>query len=558
MKNLKKPNFNVFIFKNYVNYFYQLELIVPLCLNITSILLVALYTILYNPYSIKIQIPVFIGVIIFNFGIIKFYINSRKISFMFFVLNSLLIFLYIRISILSPPVYLSLVYYFMIFLGFHIFENTFTKRFYLRTRIILKDYYHNSQYIKIILWIWLVFIPSLIKYPLILVTVYQPLMVFFYLFGYNKLLFVFSAVLTWCFIIFVMHKYKIGFTFLERCKNYFSRRACLHYIGNVFGSAIRTAIGNINPWTVGSSILIGLGVNNIPAIIDFKAQLINSGNSAAEGARKAYETSCKFNSLQIDPYESEYRQRVAYDDTVKRYRHGETFLNLGLASRDVPNTLDAEKFNRLLTERQYLQAHGLEETSKSLDELKQFQIDAREQLKVNLSNASKSPMDFKLNCKRVLMKIAEVKGQELNYSNLDKLLNNHTTEEIIEYVVNTRKEWDDDVYKKLEQFREQCDSHKNSPISNDLVDPVSKLEKHIYDRELLESTTNKPLTPDDVSVQIAFEDMFKKPAPKTIGQNIFVEPTVESDIPKRSIQESQSTDSGDSPSLDPADSKKVK
>jgi len=558
MKKLKKPNLNVFVFKNYVQYFYQLELIVPLCITVTSILLVALYTILYNPYGIKIQIPVFIGVIILNFGIIKFYINSRKISFMFFVLNSILIFTYIKLSFLSPQIYPSLVYYFMIFLVFHIFENTFTKRFYLRTRIILKDYYHNSQYIKIILWIWLVFIPSLIKYPLILVTVYQPLMLFFYLLRYDKLLFVFSAVLMWCFIIFVMHKYKIGFTFLERCKNYFSRRACLHYIGNMFGAAIRTAIGNINPWTVGSSILIGLGVNNIPAIINLRSQLIDSGNQAAEGVKKAYETSCIFNSLQINPYESEYRQRVAYEDAVKKYRHGETFLNLGLVGKDVPNDLNAEKFNRLLTERQYLQAHGLEETSKSLDELKQFQIDAREQLKVSLENASKSPMDFKLNCKRVLMKIAEVREQTLNYSKLDEVLNNYTTKEIIEYVVNTRKEWDDDVFKKLEQFREQCDSHKTSPIPNDLVDPVSKLGKHIYDRDLLESTTDKPLKSDDVSVQIAFEDMFKKPAPKTIGQDIFVEPDVESDTPKRSIQKSQSTDSGDSPSLDPTDSKKVK
>ena len=177
---MKKSNFNL---KNYINYFYQL--IVPLCIAVISILLVTLYTILYNPYNIKIQIPVFIGIIIFNFGIIKFYINSRKISFMFFVLNSLLIFSYIRLSFVFSPVYFSLIYYFIIFLGFHVFENTFTKRFYLRTQIILKDYSHNSQYIKIILWILLVFIPSLIKYPLILVTVYQPLMVFFYLFRYN-------------------------------------------------------------------------------------------------------------------------------------------------------------------------------------------------------------------------------------------------------------------------------------------------------------------------------------------------------------------------------------
>lgn len=219
--------------------------------------------------------------------------------------------------------------------------------------------------------------------------------------------------------------------------------------------------------------------------------------------------------------------------------------------------MDVERLHALLEERHFLQIHGLEETSKSLNDLKQFQIDARDELKGHLENVSKNSGDFKLTCKRVLAKIAEAKGQELNFSKLDEVLTNHTSEEIIEFVVDARKDWDDNVYDKLEKFQEQCQPVEASAIPSDFENPVNKLTKQIYDMELLHSTTNRPLTPSDASVQSQLEEMFSKP-PKIEGQEIFVESSVESGELKRSIQESQSTDSGDSPSLDPTDSKKVK
>ena len=291
--------------------------------------------------------------------------------------------------------------------------------------------------------------------------------------------------------------------------------------------------------------------------MDFRGQLIESGDTAAKEAKKAYENSCTFNSISVDPYESEYRQQVAYKNVVKNYRHGEIFLKLGLVGKAVPDNLDVERLNALLEERHFLQTHGLEEISKSLNDLKQFQINARDELKVHLENVSKNPGDFKLICKRVLVKVAEAKGQELNYSKLDEVLKNHTSEEIIEFVVDARKDWDDDVYDKLKKFQEQCQPVEASAIPSDFENPVNKLTKQIYDMELLHSTTNIPLTPNDASVQSQLEEMFSKP-PKIEGQEIFVESSVESDKLKRSIQESQSTDSGDSPSLDPTDSKKVK
>lgn len=224
--------------RKFFNHLRQLELIIPMSISFISAIFLSVHTSLYNPYTIEIQMLVFIGVIIFNLCIMKFYENERKISFMFFVLNSLLIFTYIRLSLIYPSIYISLIYYFVIFLGFHIFENTFTKRFYLRTKIIFKGYYNESQYIKIILWFLLIFIPSLISYPLVMITVCQPLMLFLHLFEYDKIFLFFSTILLWCFLLFLLNRYRIGLNFLKNCKNYFSRRACLHYIGNTFGSCV--------------------------------------------------------------------------------------------------------------------------------------------------------------------------------------------------------------------------------------------------------------------------------------------------------------------------------
>lgn len=231
----------------------------------------------------------------------KLYKNERKLSFMFFVLNSVLIFTYIRFSfIYSISIYISLIYYLIIFLGFHLFENTFTKRFYLRTKIILKAYYNKSQYIKIILWFLLVLTPSLLKYPLVIITVYQPLMLFLYLFEYDKMFLFFFIILLWCFLLFVLNKYKIGLNFLNHCKNYFSRRGCLHYIGNMFGACFNQAINNLNPWAVAGGIFVSLGVNYILTTIDFIMTLGESGSAAAKKAKDVYENSCKFHNIPPD------------------------------------------------------------------------------------------------------------------------------------------------------------------------------------------------------------------------------------------------------------------
>lgn len=181
-------------YKNYIEKNFNtkllLEFIVPISILVISVMCFFTYTYLNDPYSIAIQTLVLSGIFIFNFGIFWLYKVKRKLSFICFIFNCLLIFTYIRFFI-ETTVSFVLTYYLIIFLGFHIFEKTFTKMFYLRTLVIIKEYYKNFEILKIILWVFLIFIPSLLKEPIIIVSVVQPLLLYCYFNKHDYILFFF-------------------------------------------------------------------------------------------------------------------------------------------------------------------------------------------------------------------------------------------------------------------------------------------------------------------------------------------------------------------------------
>jgi len=45
--------------------------------------------------------------------------------------------------------------------------------------------------------------------------------------------------------------------------------------------------------------------------------LDESGTKAAESVKVRYETACKLNKIEMDPYELEIKQKMAYDTSVK-------------------------------------------------------------------------------------------------------------------------------------------------------------------------------------------------------------------------------------------------
>ena len=261
-------------------YFKELKLAVPMLVLVISVLFLVVYNTTNDPYRMEIKILVFIITFILNLAIFNFYKNERRIAFTLFIINCLLIFLYIRVST-NTMFPISLIYYAIIFIGFHIFEETFSKRFYLRTKIILIGYYSNFEFIKIVLWFFLVLLPSLIKEPILMYSVYQPLMAYCYLFEYDFILLFLFLFMLRCLLLILMNKYKIAPNFLKKCLAYFSRRACLHYVGNMFGAALRKGLSGVNPLKVAGTFAMTLGVSYIPSFTDFVIKLDNDGITAA-------------------------------------------------------------------------------------------------------------------------------------------------------------------------------------------------------------------------------------------------------------------------------------
>lgn len=68
----------------------------------------------------------------------------------------------------------------------------------------------------------------------------------------------------WCILLVLFNKYKIGSKFLHKCKIYFSRKACLHYVGNSLGAKLRSRFSAFSITTFAITVLVSLAVNNVP------------------------------------------------------------------------------------------------------------------------------------------------------------------------------------------------------------------------------------------------------------------------------------------------------
>ena len=72
----------------------------------------------------------------------------------------------------------------------------------------------------------------------------------------------------WLFFSFISNKFNLFFTFLKFLQKFFSRRACLHFLGNSTGSKVLKKLngGILSPFIVSVPTPIGL-----VADVDYKA-----------------------------------------------------------------------------------------------------------------------------------------------------------------------------------------------------------------------------------------------------------------------------------------------
>lgn len=232
-------------------------------------------------------------------------------------------------------------------------------------------------------------------------------------------------------------------------------------------------------------------------------------------------------------------------------------MDLGIVGRSQPQSIDLEKFNKLYEDTIFHNKHSLDKPTTSFSEMQKCQMELRENFRQELETAAKlSDSDFKVRCQRGLEKLAELNKIQINKEALADLFKNHNSKEIIDFLIESRKEYDDRIYTDLSKLNiGKGDADFADSSIKEQLDPISMLDKNVYDSKLLDSTTDKILSKKDISVQIKFEDMLLNPPKEDIGKEVFSS-TAESN--KRTFEESSSSDSGDSPSMPPAASKKQK
>lgn len=164
---------------------------------------------------------------------------------------------FIILTVKVSSISVTYIYYALVFLVYH-FYFTFTKRFCYRTISVIINYLNNFAYVKLILWVVLVFIPALLGEAFIFLMVFNPVFAFSLATANFTLFFFLLIEWVWMFSLIFINEFNIFNHFLLKIQNYFSRKACLHYIGNSPGKRL---CNNIGPLVVCTPIVV-----SVPAI----------------------------------------------------------------------------------------------------------------------------------------------------------------------------------------------------------------------------------------------------------------------------------------------------
>jgi hypothetical protein len=165
-----------------------------------------------------------------------FYLSGEKGSSFLFIYGAVYFFYFHGLLTQNFVSNTTLIYVFQffIFLFYH-YQKTFTRRFTLRVYSVVQTFLRSNSIVKLILWVLFVLLPTLIKDSFILPYVFSP--VFFASLGsYNSpILFVLTLVLLSFSFLGISSHFKWFLKLRQRIVKYFSRRACLHFIGNNAG-----------------------------------------------------------------------------------------------------------------------------------------------------------------------------------------------------------------------------------------------------------------------------------------------------------------------------------
>jgi hypothetical protein len=263
-----------------------------------------------------------------TYGFIRFSLLMFPQKLLFFVSLIYLIFTVGIISIFFKSIWFMAVVFSTI-VKQHVLNmlqklnDSFTNRFWLRTKIVLVRFIKKNEFTKTCLWILFVFVTCLIQNPVIFNFLYRPLFLYSVMFECSMLTSFFFLHILWCFFILILNKYKTprSKNILEYFLNYFSRSACLHFIGNDFGSRFEEVYGPKITTVITTQLALYCGLNGI----DYFNNHLNYVHSYANIAKVSAETHEIYKNLTTE--QLNVVGQHAYVTTVTNSLYGEWLMD---------------------------------------------------------------------------------------------------------------------------------------------------------------------------------------------------------------------------------------
>ena len=218
-------------------------------------------------------------IVLYLVGLSLIYYTSHKILSFFFLYVVFYVLYFYSISKITAisSTLLSYFFYLSLFFLYH-FYFTFTKQFILRTYSIIKFFFVSSRFMKLVLWVLFILFPTLVNNLFVFLLVFNQLLVLAFLADHTIILFYLILLYIWFSFLSISNYFNVFSKVRRKIVKYFSRKACLHFIGNAPGSKLSEHL---------PAVLIAV-MTTVPAIAGPLNDATTSANKAGQAAIDNY------------------------------------------------------------------------------------------------------------------------------------------------------------------------------------------------------------------------------------------------------------------------------
>lgn len=252
---------------------------------------------------------------------------GNKKSFFFFLFVTLTTFyFFVLFKFSGYDLGITYFYYLLLFVAYHT-TFTFSKLFWLRTLVIIRGYLNKNMFFKLFQWFFLIFLTALLADTFIIFGVLSPVFILCIVVANHTLVLFLFLMWCWMFFLVISNKFNLFTKYLENTLQYFSRRACLHFVGNGLGTRLTEAVG-------GAVVLAPVTISVTGGVFFVSGHDDKAGNFAF-GKMVQYRE-----ANPLATYKQQYNQYVEmYNGHANSSLAGRTLNSLGLIKPAVPEAI---------------------------------------------------------------------------------------------------------------------------------------------------------------------------------------------------------------------------